>query len=144
MDTGSIIGIIGILITTVIAIYAINDARRQVRKQIELERKRVYTRVRNQLVWQFIEPIQDVHKPEIAEGLEEFALISQTLNPAHTPELTKNAVENETLLFAKKLVDGGYGRFKPGFNEQKIKETIRRWQNSINAERVSRILGRSE
>lgn len=141
VDLGSIIGIAGVIATVAFALYAIKDVREQVKKLISLERKRIYTRVRNDLVWQFVEPIGSIHSPEIAKGLEEFAVISQALDPAHTAELTKRAVENETLIFAKQLVEGGYAKFRPTWDEAKIREAIQNWQKSINANRMTEIMG---
>lgn len=142
VDLGSIIGIVGTVITTIIAVYAIRDVRERVRVLISLERKRIYTRVRNDLVWLFIEPTEHAYPPEIARGFEEFAVVSQALNPKHTPELTKYAVENETLMFAEKLVNGGLAKWKAGWNEQEVKKTIHNWQTAINANRMDNILGK--
>ena len=130
------------LVGVAIGVWALFDVRAQVKRLISLERKLIYTRVRNDLVWQFVEPIGSIHSPEIAKGLEEFAVISQALNPEHTAERTKHAVENETLIFAKKLVDGGYAKFRPEWDEAKIKQAIQNWQKSINANRMTEILGK--
>jgi hypothetical protein len=147
MSTELIVGWVALLIAVIgvaVSLWAIWDVRKQVKELITLDRKLLYTRLRNDLVWQFVEPIQSVHPKEIAKGLEEFAVISQALNPAHTAEVTKHAVENETLVFAKKLVDSGYAQFKPEWDEKKIREMIRSWQNSINANRVAEILGEQQ
>jgi hypothetical protein len=144
MSTEAVLAGAGLLVALVgvaIGLWALFDLRAEVKKLINLERKRIYTRVRNDLVWQFVEPLGSAQSPEIAKGLEEFAVISQALSPEHTADLTKHAVENETLVFAKKLVDGGYAKFRPSYDEAKIKEAIQNWQKSINANRMTEILG---
>jgi hypothetical protein len=127
MDPGSIIGIVGIVITTIIAVYAIIDAREQVNGLISVERKRVFTRTRNDMVWLFVDPTELAHTPEIAKGLEEFNLISAALDPKWTPDLTQSVVNNEALVFAEKLVSEGYATWKPGWDMEKLKQTIHNW-----------------
>jgi hypothetical protein len=141
MDTGSIIGIVGIVITTIIAVYAIYDVRGRVRNLITLERKRVYTRIRNDMVWLYVDPTLRAHSVEIAKGLEEFAIVSAALNPEQTPDLTNHAMNNEVLLFAKKLVDEGYANWKQGWDMEKVKKAMHDWQTAINSERLTNILG---
>ncbi len=130
MDTGSIIGIAGTVITTIIAVYAICDVRKQVKGLISLERKRVFTRIRNQMVWLFIDPTELAHTEEIAKGLEEFYLISATLDPKQTVEFTSNVVNNEALVFAEKSVSEGYATWKPGWDMEKLKQTVRDWKHA--------------
>jgi hypothetical protein len=130
MDLGSIIGIVGIVITTVIAVYAIRDVRKQVRDLISVERQRLFARVRNDMVWLFVDPTELAHSVDIAKGLEEFNLITVALDPKQTAELTNNVVNNEALVFAEKLVDGGFATWKPGWNMEKLKQTIHEWKQS--------------
>jgi len=127
MDTGAIIGIVGIVITTIVAVYAICDVREQVKGLVNLERNRVFTRTRNDMVWLFVNPTELAQSAEIAKGLEEFNLISATLDPKQTAELTNNVVNNEALAYAEKLVNGGYATWKPGWDMDKLKQTINDW-----------------
>jgi len=106
-------------------VYAIRDVREQVKRLINLERKRVFTRTRNDMVWLFVDPTELAHSAEIAKGLEEFAVISATLDPKQTAEFTGNVVNNEALVFADKLVDGGYAIWKPGWDMEKLAQTVR-------------------
>jgi hypothetical protein len=144
MDMGSIIGIVGIVITTIIAVYAIRDVRKEVRGLIHFERKRVYTRVRNDMVWLFVDPAPDAHSPEIAKGIEEFAVVSQAYDPSYTADLSKEAINNESLVFADKLVNAGYATWKQGWNMNEVRKTLHNWQTSINANRLRNILGKDE
>lgn len=127
MDTGSIIGIVGIVITTVIAVYAILDVRGRVKGLVTLERNRVFSKVRNDMVWLFIDRTELAHSVEIAKGLEEFNLISVALDPKQSADLTNNVVNNEALIFAEKLVKAGYATWKPGWDMDKVKQTISGW-----------------
>jgi hypothetical protein len=144
MDMGSIIGIVGVVITTIIAVYAMRDVREQVKGLINLERKRVFTRIRNDMVWLFVDPTELAYSAERAKGLEEFALISATLDPKQTADLTNQAVNNEALMFAEKLVNGGYATWKPGWDMEKLRHTIHDWQTAINANRMTNILGEEQ
>lgn len=128
MDTGSIIGIVGIVITTIIAVYAICDVRGRVKGLINLERKRVFVRTRNDMVWLFVNPTELAHSAEIAKGLEEFNVISAALDPKQTAELTNSVVNNEALVFAEKLVNEGYATWKPGWDMEKLRQTIHDWK----------------
>src|SRR5258708_15850268 len=110
-------GLLVALVGVAIGVWALLDVRAQVKRLISLERKLIYTRVRNDLVWQFVEPIGSIHSPEIAKGLEEFAVISQALNPEHTADLTKHAVENEALAFSKTLMHSASTHFKPSSSQ---------------------------
>jgi hypothetical protein len=128
MDTGSIIGIVGIVITTIIAAYAICDVRKRVKGLIDLERKRVFTRIRNDMVWLFVNPTELAHSTEIAKGLEEFYVLSAALDPKQTADLTSEMVNNEALVFAEKLVNDGYASWKPGWDMEKLRRTIHDWK----------------
>lgn len=135
MSTELILAWIGIFIALVgvgLSAWAAWDARKQVKRMICLERKRVSTHVRNDMVWLFVDATPLSHSPEIAKGLEEFALLSRELNPAHTPELTTNAVNQESLKFADKLVNNGFAVWKPDWDINKLKQELDKWQEAIN------------
>ena len=140
----ALLGLLTGVVAIVLTVYAIWDVRKQVRDLIALERKRAFTRVRNDMVWLFIDPTPRAHTPEIAKGLEEFAVLSQILYPEHTPELTNNAVNNDSLMFASRLVENGYATWKPGWDMAKVKKALHDWQSSINADRVANIFGDKE
>jgi CRISPR/Cas system-associated protein Cas10 (large subunit of type III CRISPR-Cas system) len=132
MDYGSIIGIAGIVITTVVAVYAIRDVRKQVRYLISVERQRLFARVRNDMVWLFVDPTELAHSVDIAKGLEEFNLITVAIDPKQTADITNNVVNNEALVYAEKLVKGGYATWKPGWNMEKVKQTVDEWKQPPN------------
>jgi hypothetical protein len=68
-----------------VSVWAFLDVWRRVKGLIQLERKRVFTRIRNDMVWLFIDSTERSHTPDIAKGLEEFAVLSMTLDPGKTP-----------------------------------------------------------
>src|SRR5271170_7005021 len=141
------IELVGLLISLVaigLAVYAIYDVRTQVKELISLERKRVFTKTRNDMVWLFIDPTERAHTPEIAKGLEEFAILSMALDPKQTPDLTNHAVNNDALMFADKLVRNGYATWKPGWNIDEVKKTLHNWQTAINDNRITNILGKEQ
>jgi len=128
------------LFTTGVAIYAIWDARSQVKKTIKLQRDLAYLKIKNDTVWEFIDPTESTHSSEIAKGLHEFGLLAQALNPEWSPETIKSAVENETLQFAEELVKTGKASWKAGLDLQKVRRAIDDWRADKNGERVRRIM----
>ena len=97
------------------------------------------------------EPIQvifnfdeDIEEMKIAKGIEEFAVVSQAYDPSYTADLSKEAINNESLVFADKLVNAGYATWKQGWNMNEVRKTLHNWQTSINANRLRNILGKDE
>lgn len=127
---GIVVGIVGIVITMVIAVCSMRDARKQVKDLINLERNRVYVRIRNDMVWLFVDPTELAHSVEIAKGLEEFNLISTVLEPKQNPDITKDIVNNKALEFAQNLVESGYAIWKPEWDMERVKHTIAEWKQS--------------
>src|SRR5258708_5907410 len=135
------VAILGIVITTSIAIYAINDVRKEVKKTVKVARDLAYLRISNDIVWEFIDPTESTCTPEIAKGLHEFGFLAQALNPEWNPEDVKTAVEKEALEFADELVKSGRAKWKKDFDLDKVREAIGRWQAEKNIERVKKIMG---
>jgi len=147
MSTELILAWVAILIAIIgvgVSVWAVFDVRGQVTRLIQLERKRVFTQIRNDMVWMFVNPTQQSHTPEIAKGLEEFALLSMELNPEHTPDLTNNAVNNESLKFADELVTNGFAVWKPDWDKEKVKQALEAWQKAINANRLANMFGKKQ
>lgn len=141
MSIDTIIGILGIVITTVIAVYAIRDARKQVRQSIKLQRDLSYLRLANELVWQFVDPTDRTYSPEITKALHDFGLLAQTLNPEWTPNDIKEAAEREALLDARSRVKEGTAKWKPGIDMQHVNHLLEEWSAQKNVVRAERILG---
>jgi hypothetical protein len=141
MSAETAMGILGIVITTVIAVYAILDARKLVRKNLKMQRDIAYLRVKNDLVWEFIDPTDSAYSVQIAKGLHEFGILAQALNPDWTEEAIRKAVENESLQFAEELVNSGRAKWKNDFDLEKVRHEIRSWQAEKNVEKVKKMMG---
>src|SRR6266436_5606029 len=112
MDTGSIVAIVGTIVTVAIAVYAILDVRKQVWQLILIERNTAFSRVVQDFAWLFLEPTGTGHTPEIAKGLAEFSMLAEVLDAAKTHSVSKSTVENESLATARDLVEAGYAKWK--------------------------------
>lgn len=132
MDAGEIWGIalgaVGVVATAGFSIWAINDARKQVRGSVRTQRNLAWIRVQNELVWLFVDPTDKTHSKEVATGLSEFALLARELNPDRKPKDLKEAADNEALQLAEQLVNGGYATWKPDLDLQKVQEKLNQWR----------------
>jgi hypothetical protein len=128
IDWGIVLGAAGIVATAAFGVWAINDAREQVRGFIRTERNLAWARIQNDLVWLFVEPTARSHSKEIATGLSVFAILAKELNPEQTPENLKEAAENEALEMAEKLVAGGYASWKPSLDKQRVSQKLKEWK----------------
>jgi hypothetical protein len=140
MSFETLIGIAGIVLTTAIAIYAILDVRKLMRQNLKMQRDIAYLRVKNDLVWEFIEPTNLAYSVQIAKGLHEFGILAQALNPEWTEEAIRRAAENEALQFAEELVSNGSARWKEDFDLEKVRHEIRSWQAEKSVEKVKTLL----
>ena len=143
MDTGSIIGIAGIIITAAIAVYAILDVRKEVRRLILIERNLAFTRIVQDFAWLFLEPTGSGHSPEIAKGLAEFCMLAEVLDAAKTHAVSKSTVENEALATARDLVEGGYAKWKDDWDMESVERALRELQNEKNSARLAKIFGQN-
>jgi hypothetical protein len=141
MDTGSIVGITGTIVTVVIAVYAIRDVRKQVYKMILIERNIAFSRIVQDFAWLFLEPTGTGHTLEIAKGLEEFSMLAEVLDGAKTHEVSKSTVENEALATAKDLVEAGYAKWKGDWEMEAVEKALGNWRNEKNSARVARMFG---
>jgi hypothetical protein len=141
MDVGSIIGILGILITTAIAVYAILDVRKQVKGLLVVERNLAYAKILNDMSWLFVDPTDKAHSVEIAKGLEEFCLLAQVITPRRALAVHKETVERESLSLAKDLVENGAATWKSDLDLEKVKKELHAWQTEKNAVRIHKIFG---
>jgi len=141
VDTGSIVGIVGTIVTVAIAVYAILDVREQVRRLILIERNVAYTRIVQDFAWLFLEPTGTGHTPEISKGLAEFCMLAEVLDAAKTHAVSKTTVENESLATAKDLVAAGYAKWKDDWDVEAVEKTLREWQNEKNSARLANIFG---
>jgi len=137
MDWGIVLGAAGIVATAAFGVWAINDARKQVRGFIRTERNLAWTRIQNDLVWLFVDPTAKSHSKETATGLAVFALLAKELNPERTHENLKEAAENEALEMAEKLVAGGYATWKPDLDMQRVSQKLKEWKSEKDKARLA-------
>ena len=128
----SIVGVVISILGVGISVCAVLDVRDQVKRLIKLERKRVFIRVRSDMVWQFVNATPQSHTSEIAKGLEEFSVLSKELDRSQTSEHTTDAVNKESLRYADNLVKGNYATWKPDWNMKKVQEELDKWQAANN------------
>jgi hypothetical protein len=144
MDAKLVIDFLLFLLTTAVAIFAIRDTRKQVHKMILLDRNRAYVKILNDMAWLVIDPTDAAHTPEIAKGMQEFGLAAQEAEPEWTNEAIKEAVDNESLVLADKIVNGGYATWKIGLDTGKVKKKLADWQTNKNRERIGNLFGKKE
>jgi hypothetical protein len=137
---GLYLGILGIVITAAIAIYAILDARGQVKKSTELQRNIAYLRLKDDLMWMFVDPTDGTYPSAIAKAFHEFDLFAKALNPNVKSEVLKEAVENEALEFAAELVNKGTAVWKEELNLDAVNEKLSKWRADKNKVRAARLL----
>lgn len=145
MDAGEIwgvvLGVAGIVVTAGFSIWAINDAREQVRRFIRTQRNLEWTKLQNEMVWLFVDPTDKSHTKEVATGLAVFALLANELDPDRSPEALREAAENEALELAEKLVHGGYATWNPQLDAQKVRERLNEWRIEKNKVRAKQSSG---
>jgi len=117
------------------------DVRKQVKDLIELEYRRSYAKVLNDMAWMFLESTDKGYPVGIAKGLEDFSLLSHTLNPGRNEETPKLTVEREALVMADKLVQVGAAKWQPDFDMEKVRKALHDWQNQKNKVRLLRMIG---
>lgn len=140
MSTDVIVALTSTVLTTVIAVYAICDTRKEAKKMIKLGRDLAYLKIKNDMTWAFIDPTESAHSPQIAKGLHEFGLLAQALDPGWTSDAIKSAVENEALEFAEELVRAGRATWKAGLDSERVRMAIEGWRSEKNVERVKKLM----
>lgn len=141
MSTSLVVDLATTVLTTGVAVYAIWDTRKAAKKMIQLRRDLAYLKIKNDMAWEFIDPTEMAHSPQIAKGLHGFGLLAQALNPECTPETIKSAVENEALEFAEELVNAGRAAWKAGLDPERVRQANNGWRTEKNLERVKRMMG---
>lgn len=128
MNTEAIWGIVGILATAAAGVWAINDARKEVKEQTTLQRNLAWLRIKTDLVFLLINPTEKAYDKEITKGLDEFVHLSRALEPNKNPKALKGAAENDAIEMAEKLVSDGYASWKTGLDAQRVRETLQEWK----------------
>jgi hypothetical protein len=141
MDLGTWVGIIiGIVVTAAFSVWAINDAREQVRRSVLLERNLTYLKLQNDLAWEILDPTDRGYRQEIANGLEAFVLLSRALDPDKSGDALREAAEKEALELADRLVADGFATWKPEMDREKLLTVMHQWKAQKSAVRAHQIL----
>jgi hypothetical protein len=141
---GIALSIIGTIATTVVAVYAIRDARNLVKKSTELQRNISYLRLKNDLMWMFVDPTEGTYSSEIAKGFHDFDVFAKALNPTVKSEHLKEATENEALQSAADLVAAGMFVWKKELNLDAVNKKLAQWAADKSKVKVARLLGVDE
>ena len=140
MSAEFVADILGIVITTVIAVYAILDVRKEAKRIVKLARDIAWLNLKNDMTWMFVDATGTGYPVEIAKQLHEFQLLYEALAPGVDPEDLRIAVENEALEFAEELVNKQVAVWKSGFDIEKVKSKIASWKADKGKEEVRKLI----
>ena len=129
----------GILATAVVGVWAINDARKQVREQTTIQRNLAWARIINDLMWDFVDPTDRAHSKDVTKGLADFVLLSKALDPRKNPDVLKSAAEYEAVCMAEKAVADGSASWKPNLDVEGVQKALqeRKAQKDVAREQLS-------
>ena len=136
--TALIVGIAALIVS----IYAILDARRKAHEAIMLDRNRAYADARNKMAWLYLDSTNVGYPADVAAATEQFGIIAKAAGGKWNDDALKEAVENESLVFANLLVSRGVATWKPEMAKFDIEQHLRIWQSDKNRERIQTLLGR--
>jgi hypothetical protein len=131
---GFVIGVIALALT----VYAVYDARKMVRRALELQRNLSYTEALNQLVYDFVE--QSAGSLEWTH-LHKFVIFQRELEPTRTLDSSQLAATYEALWVANELVTKGMASWRPDIDVDKVRDELKKWQNEKNNARMKLIFG---
>jgi hypothetical protein len=136
-----LISLIVSIVALVVSVGAVFDVRKRVKKLITLEYHRSYAKVLNDMAWTLLEPTGEGYSAEIEKSLEDFSLLSRTLEPGRNEETPRLTVEREALVMANKRVQVGVAKWKPGLDRERLEKARHEWQNQKNKVRLLTMLG---
>jgi hypothetical protein len=135
----SVISVIALLVS----IYAIIDNKAIASRAVFLARDQAFTKIRNNMVWEYIDPTPDAHRMDIANDSEQFGAMAKAAEPGKwTDAIIKEVIDSTSLHYASALVAAGLGKWKPKFSMEAIDKKLHEWQTSQNRERINTLLGR--
>ncbi|MGA7638007.1 MAG: hypothetical protein WA657_12350 [Candidatus Acidiferrales bacterium] len=126
----------------IVSIYAILDARKKAQEAILLDRNRAYARARNKMAWLYLDSTNVGYPSDVAAAVEQFGIIAKAAGGKWSDKALKEAVENESLVFASLLVSRGVAAWKPEMSKFDIEQHLQNWQADKNRERIQTLLGR--
>jgi len=128
MDFVGLAGLLVALLALGISLWGIRDVREQVRRLVELERNRIFTRLLNDVVWEFVDPTDTRANVTHVKVMHESCMLTQALEPMQTTDSAQTAALNEVLVLARNLVERGLAKWKPGMDVDVVTKTVREWQ----------------
>lgn len=126
----------------IVSIYAIFDARKKAHEAVLLDRNRAYADARNKMAWLYLDSAKVGYPADVAAAVEQFGIIAKAAGGKWNDSALKDAVENESLVFASLLVTRGVATWKPEMSRFDIEQHLRDWQADKNRERIQSLLGR--
>jgi hypothetical protein len=142
MDFVGLAGLIVGLAALGIAIYGIRDVREQVRLLIGLQRNLAFSTLLNKMVWRFVEPTKDASQETTVAEMQQYTMLVGLLEPNKTLNSVQDAASKDVLSLAEVLVSRGHATWKPGMDENKIREIVKSWQNEKNSEALKSMFGK--
>lgn len=128
MSPETIWSIAGIVVTAGFSVWAINDARKQVKEQTAIQRNVAWARIVNDLMWDFVDPTDKAYSREVTKGLADFVLLSKALDPCKNPDALRRAATYEAVRMAEKAVADGAGSWKPNLDLEGVQKALADWK----------------
>jgi hypothetical protein len=127
------------LVALVAAVLGIWDVRKQVRELLTLQRNLLLAKTLNQVISDFVDSTGVNLR---WDHLHQFCMVQEKLDSKFTLDDAQSAALHEALSLANALVEKGMATWKPGVDENKAREELKKWQNAKNDARTSLILGK--
>ena len=144
MDWLGLAGLVAAIAALIVAVYGINDVRKQVRMLITLERNRAWVRLLHGLVWKrFVEPTEETANLVSAGEMHEFIMLVRTLDHTHSTDSAQEYANNEMLAYANEMVERGLAKWREDLDVNRLREALKAWQKEKNTAALYGMFGRS-
>jgi hypothetical protein len=144
MDIIGVAGLAVALIALWVAVYGILDVRKLVRGLVTMERNRAHTQILHLLAWEFVDQTDKAISADIAQKMQEFALLAQAVDKDLTLDAAQELANQAALTYAQMLVDNGYGKWKTDMDPDRARALLEKWRADKNAVRVAKMLGKQK
>lgn len=130
------------LAALIVAIFGVLDVRKQVRRLLELEFKRMFSKVVHEMIWEFVEPTPGTPPMHVARDFQDFSILAKVLKPEHAEADFQDGVAKTALEQAVELANSGSATFKAGIDIDVAKAMISQWRNDKNAATLDKMFGK--
>ena len=141
MDLVGLAGLVVALIALLVAVYGIRDVREQVKFLVTLERNLVYAREIHIKALQMVELVNDAQRFQSSE-MHGLSMLARAVDSKQTLESVQEYTNKESLMLAQDMVRRGLAKWRDDFDESKVSEVLKKWQNDKNAAALRKIFGR--